>query len=210
MTRRVTSAAVLLAVLATSGCATRGALKKAVEEQRAAVEAQRVALQAERSERMTADERLAADLAQLRTDLQALRTEFGAKITAVENGISFAFPVHFQFDDATVQSDDTQALERFADVVNRYYTGAVVTVEGFADPAGTRAYNKRLSTRRADAVREYLTGKNITAQLRTVGYGEDRLVVPDAEKDEAGAELNRRVVFVIESPAAKKQITLLN
>jgi peptidoglycan-associated lipoprotein len=85
-----------------------------------------------------------------------------------------------------------------------------VTVEGFADPAGTRAYNQRLSTQRAEAVRTYLMTRNISAQVRSVGYGEDRLVVADAEKHEPGAELNRRVVFVIESPSTRAaQVTAL-
>ena len=200
---QVKGAAVLLAAVALSGCATKGALNKAVTEQRAL-------LDAERAERVAGDERLAADLAQLRNDLQAMKTEFGAKIAAVENGLSFALPVHFAFNDANVQSTDAAALDRFAEIVTKHYTGATVTVEGFADPAGSRAYNQRLSTKRADAVREYLVSRNITAQVRTVGYGEDRLVVPDAAKDEPGAELNRRVVFVIESPSTKAaQVTAL-
>lgn len=199
MTRRVGGAVVILAALAVSGCATKGALRKGLDEQRAL-------LDAERSERVATDERLAADVAQLRTDLEALRTEFGAKIAAVENGIKFAFPVTFAYDDATVQSADIAALDRFAEVVSKHYTGSVVTVEGFADPAGSRAYNARLSERRATSVREHLVGKSIQAEIRTVGYGENRLVVPGAEKDDPGAQMNRRVVFVIEStspPAAR-------
>jgi peptidoglycan-associated lipoprotein len=193
----VKGAVVLVAGVMLSGClATKGALEKGLNEQRAA-------LDAERTERVAADERLAADLAQLRTDLQAMRTEFGAKITAVENGLQFAVPVHFSFDDASVQAGSQAALDRFADIVTRHYTGAVVTVEGFADPAGSRAYNKKLSTERAESVRSYLMTRNISAQVRAIGYGEDRLVVPDAAKDDAGAELNRRVVFVIESPKAQ-------
>ena len=132
-----------------------------------------------------------------------MRTEFGAKITAVENGLQFAVPIHFSFDDANVQTGSQAALDRFADIVTRHYTGAVVTVEGFADPAGSRAYNRKLSTERAESVRSYLMTRNISAQVRAIGYGEDRLVVPDAAKNDAGAELNRRVVFVIESPKAQ-------
>ena len=199
----IKGAVVLLAGVALSGCATKGALNRGLAEQR-------TLLDAERAERVAADERLAADLTQLRNDLQAMRTEFGAKISAVEQGLQFAMPVHFAFDDTAVQAGDQAALDRFADIVTKYYTGSVVTVEGFADPAGTKAYNKRLSTQRADAVRSYLLTRNITAQVRTIGYGEDRLVVPNAAKNDAGAELNRRVVFVIESPKAQAaQITTM-
>ena len=196
----------LLALLP-AACATKGHVRDALAEQRAQLEA---SIAQERSERAAADERLAADLASLRADLQAMRTEFDADIEAVAQGLQFALPVHFAFDDATVRPEDMEALQRFADIVNRHYTGAVVTIEGFADPAGAAAYNRALSERRSVAVRDRLIANGIQAQLRAVGYGEDRLVVPDAEKNQPGAELNRRVVFVIESPAAANVITMLD
>jgi peptidoglycan-associated lipoprotein len=84
--------------------------------------------------------------------------------------------------------------------VNKYYPGSKITVEGFADPAGSTRYNMDLSKRRADAVAGYLNGKGMnTANLRTIGYGETRLVNTGAERDQPGAEQNRRVVFVIET-----------
>lgn len=200
------AAACALAAVTLSACATKGQLRTAVEEERAAWNA---ALQAERAERQTADQRLEADLAELRNDLQGMRTEFDAEIQAVAQGLQFILPVHFGFDDTTVRSDAMDALTRFADVVSRHYTGALITVEGFADPAGASSYNEALSTRRAEAVRDYLREQGISAQLRVVGYGEDRLVVPNAAKDDPGAELNRRVVFVIETPTAGRPITML-
>lgn len=195
----------LAALLITSACATRGQMRD-VEATLARHQAE---LETERSERIAADERLAADLQALRSDLDAMRTDFDARIVAVEEGLQFTLPVHFGFDDASVQMEDQDALDRFAEIIGRHYTGALVTVEGFADPAGSRAYNETLSERRADAVREYLMSRGIQADVRSVGYGEDRLVVPDAEKDDPGAELNRRVVFVVESPARGADITLL-
>lgn len=196
MTR--TAAFVLLGSFAVTGCATKGALQDAADQQQSALEA---AIEEERSERMAADERLANDLAELRGDLDALRTEFNAEIEAVARGLQFALPVHFAFDDAQVRSADYEAIERFTAVVNEHYPGSVVTVEGFADPAGSASYNRALAQRRAEAVRDRLVDVGIQAQLRTVGYGEDRLVVPGAADDDPGAELNRRVVFVIESPS---------
>ena len=78
----------------------------------------------------------------------------------------------------------------------------MLTVEGFADPAGSQRYNVALSQRRADAVKAYVASKGLDGSLiETVGYGETRQVARGAEKDQPGAELNRRVVFVIESPA---------
>jgi peptidoglycan-associated lipoprotein len=109
-------------------------------------------------------------------------------------------PVNFAFDDATVRTDDAPVLGRFAKVVQKYYPGSKVTIEGFADPAGSNRYNLVLSQRRATAVREYLVSQGLTGnELSVVGYGKTRLVAPGASRDQPGAEMNRRVTFVIES-----------
>jgi peptidoglycan-associated lipoprotein len=187
---------VLGAVLST-GCATKGYVNRTVNT---AVETERVA-------RTSADEAqsrdiaaLRTDLASLRNDLTTLRTEFGARITAFEDQVKFDMPVHFGFDDAALREQDRPALERFAKVAQKYYPGAKITVEGFADPAGSPSYNLALSKRRADAVREFLVTQGMTDGLvGSVGYGETRLVKPGATRDDAGAELNRRVVFVVEA-----------
>lgn len=192
-----------LAATTLSACATKGFVRQGLESQRVALTSD---IEAERLARASGDSAVRADvardLAALRTDLQTLRTEFGAKITAMEGKVQFAFPVHFAFDDATVRMDDQAALDRFAEVVRTYYNGAAITVEGFADPAGSKAYNMQLSQRRADAVREFLASRGVPPSLVTsVGYGSSRQVRPGAMKDDTGAELNRRVAFVIETPA---------
>jgi hypothetical protein len=76
------------------------------------------------------------------------------------------------------------------------------------DPAGSNRYNLNLSQRRARSVRDYLVAQGLTTdQLNTVGYGETRLVTPRAWGDQPGAEMNRRVVFVIET-ASQKSVAL--
>ncbi len=52
-------------------------------------------------------------------------------------------------------------------------------------------------------MRDYLTGHGLEqAQLKTVGYGKSRQVRPGAAGDTPGAELNRRVVFVVDAAGA--------
>jgi peptidoglycan-associated lipoprotein len=185
--------ACLLGVSVMTACVTKSTFRREMNDRRNE-------LRTEVAARTAADSAMAADIASLRNDLQTIRTEFGARITAMEEGIRFAFPVNFAFDDATVRPEDQAALDRFAQVAQKYYNGSVITVEGFADPAGSTSYNVALSQRRAEAVRQYLVGKGMTdTQLRTIGYGETRQVVPGAQRDEAGAELNRRVVFTVET-----------
>jgi outer membrane protein OmpA-like peptidoglycan-associated protein len=196
----------------TTGClATQSQLKHASDQQTAAFESERTARLAAEATLATTDSTRAAelraelgvvrgDVQALRSELQTLRTDFGAKISMIEDGLKFAMPVNFEYDAANVRDQDRAQLERFAHVVQQYYPGSRVTIEGFADPAGSTRYNLALSQRRADAVKAYLTGQGVPAtQLATIGYGETRLVVPNASRDRAGAEQNRRVVFVIET-----------
>lgn len=198
--RLKTIVAVALASPVIAGCASKGFVRQSLADERARADAHAdSAVAAERMARMAADSALTVDVASLRKDLDSLRTEFGAKITALENGLQFAMPVHFAFDDATVREEDHAVLDRFAKIAQKYYPGSLITVEGFADPAGSVRYNLDLSRRRAEAVKAYLTSQGLTNEIKTIGYGKTRLVVPDAWGSEPGAEKNRRVVFVIET-----------
>lgn len=208
-----------LATASLGGCATKGYVRNQVETGIAAERSAREAadtdlngkvttlgtdLTAVKSEVAT----LKTDVAALRRDLTGLRDEFGAKITAMENGMKFAFPVNFAFNDTNIRDEDRAALDRFAQVVGKHYSGTVVTVEGHADPAGSRSYNKMLSQKRAESVSAYLTTAGLTGiELRPVGMGEDRQIVKGAEKDEPGAQTNRRVVFIVESTANGRVIS---
>jgi outer membrane protein OmpA-like peptidoglycan-associated protein len=204
----VTTVASAVGFTLMTGCATSGALRRSNEQNAAA-------LTAERQARMTSDSTNRAemeatlqrelgtvkgDITQLRSQLEAMRTDFGAKIAMMEDGLHFAMPVNFAFNDATVRSQDEPTLTRFATVVQKYYPQSKITIEGFADPKGGTRFNQTLSQKRANSVKDYLAGHGLsTQQLATVGYGETRLVTPGASGDQPGAELNRRVVFVVET-----------
>lgn len=137
----------------------------------------------------------------LEQDLESLRDEFGATVQRLESALRFSTPVHFAFDEAEVRPEDTQFLDRFASVVQEYYPDAVVTVEGFTDPAGSAEYNLQLGQERADAVRSYLIESGLSEdRLRSVSYGEntDRLIQPNAAGPGEEGRSNRRVVLVID------------
>lgn len=203
-----------------TGClATQAQLKKVSDDRTAQMNA---AVTTETTARTTADNELKAaqdalrqelgavkgDVQALRTELQTMRTDFGAKISMLEDGMHFLMPVNFAYDDATVKDQDHAILDRFAKVITQYYPGVKVTVEGFADPKGSTSYNIRLSQRRAEAVKTYLVSNGLANEnLATVGYGETRLVTKGAWGDQPGADLNRRVVFVVET-AAQKPVAL--
>jgi outer membrane protein OmpA-like peptidoglycan-associated protein len=206
MRRLIGASLAMVASTALTGClATQSQLKHASDNQSVALAQANAALTGERAERAASDSALAqqlgvvrGDVQALRTDITAMRSEFGAKITAMEDGLHFALPVTFDFNAAAIRETNQPALARFAHIAQSYYAGSKITVEGFADPAGTTKYNAALSKRRADAVRQYLVAQGLS-DVSAVGYGESRLVTPGASGDQPGAELNRRVVFVIES-----------
>lgn len=141
-------------------------------------------------------------VSQLERDLRDLEQNFQARITELENGLKFAMPVHFEFDKADIRSVDRPVLDRFASVAKEYYSNALITVEGFADPAGSDAYNVRLSQNRAQAVKDYLVNQAGMdgERLKTVGYGEvqNRQVKPGEQGPGRSGLENRRVTFVVE------------
>lgn len=195
------ASALLLTGLSMTGCVTSSTFKREMTATRAEIST-------ERTDRLRADSILGQDLVGLRTELKKeladLRTEYDAKIVAAGNSMKVMLPLNFAFDDAMVKDGDRAALERFSQIAGKYYPGSVVTVEGFADAAGSQAYNQRLSLARAENVKRELASKGMDAsRIRTIGFGSLRQVVPGAQKDDPGAERNRRVVFVIESGDAR-------
>jgi outer membrane protein OmpA-like peptidoglycan-associated protein len=141
----------------------------------------------------------------LEQELQAFRNEYNVSMEKVKTMLKFDVPVHFEFASSDLRETDRPVLDRFASVVKEYYPGAIITVEGFADPAGSQAYNLRLGKRRAETVREYLatSGGFNSATIRAVSYGEvrNRQVVPGAKgPGDEGIE-NRRVALVIDHSA---------
>jgi peptidoglycan-associated lipoprotein len=149
----------------------------------------------------------------LEQELQAFRSEYKVSMEKVKTMLKFDVPVHFDFASSDLREADRPVLDRFASVVKEYYPGAIITVEGFTDPAGSETYNRRLGQRRAESVREYLatSGGFNSATIRAVSYGEvrNRQVVPGAKgPGDEGVE-NRRVALVIDHSAiASDQVTM--
>lgn len=151
----------------------------------------------------------------LESDLQQMEEDFQVSIDRLEDQLRFNVPVYFAFDDATVPTEGEDILDRFGSVAQEYYPDALVTVEGFTDPAGDEAYNVDLGRRRAMAVRGYLidTSNMSEDQIRAVSYGENtqRLVQPGNTGPGTEGWQNRRVVLVIdhdgEPPALEAPIS---
>ena len=138
----------------------------------------------------------------LERELHSLQEEFKVAVERLQGMLRFNVPVHFAFDDATIRESDEPILDRFAKVAREFYPDAVITVEGFADPAGPMGYNLTLGQRRADSVASYLTknGGLDRERIKTISYGEasKRQVVPGAQGPGETGLANRRVALVID------------
>lgn len=153
-----------------------------------------------------ADQKQQQEIDSLSEQLRQRFADYDAKIALMKGRIRVDAMAHFAFNDATLREEDKPLLDDFAKVVSGNFPNAVVTVEGFADAAGSRAHNLQLGRARANVVRDYLVSTGLSAgSIKAVSYGKarDRQVLEDKWGD--GAEANRRVTLVIDytgTPAA--------
>src|SRR4030095_7628227 len=97
----------------------------------------------------------------------------------------------FEFDKADLRQPDRELLSRIAGIIltSHDYT---ISVNGHTDDVGSDAYNKALSQRRAQAVRDYLVKAGLPPGIMSVeGHGKS-LPLVKGTSDAARAK-NRRV-----------------
>jgi outer membrane protein OmpA-like peptidoglycan-associated protein len=110
--------------------------------------------------------------------------------------------VHFGFNKANLTSKAKEALDQLlAEVPNT--KGYLLVVEGDTDSVGSPTYNYKLSERRAEAVVQYLSEKNIPAhKIYVIGLGKDKTAAPN--KTAEGRAQNRRVEVRLMSNSTSK------
>jgi peptidoglycan-associated lipoprotein len=85
--------------------------------------------------------------------------------------------VFFAFDHSDLSSDARGTLDRQAAWLNQW-SNQRLTIEGHCDERGTREYNLALGERRANAVKDYLVARGVSAsRLSTISYGKERPIV---------------------------------
>ncbi|NJN41567.1 MAG: OmpA family protein [Flammeovirgaceae bacterium] len=104
--------------------------------------------------------------------------------------------IYFDFDKATFLEESYNELNKL-EAMMRQNSALRVEISGHTDSWGPDAYNVKLSQRRADAVKNFLTSKGIDARrVTSKGFGDTRpLVSNDDEVD--GRAINRRVEFKV-------------
>jgi OOP family OmpA-OmpF porin len=105
--------------------------------------------------------------------------------------------VLFDFDKATIKKNYTKDIDHMVDVMKEH-SDLDLTIEGHTDNIGKAAYNKNLSQKRAEAVKNYMVEKGgIDAKrLNAIGYGQEKPVASNKTRD--GRAKNRRVEAAVD------------
>jgi outer membrane protein OmpA-like peptidoglycan-associated protein len=140
--------------------------------------------------------------AQAEQDAQALRARLREQLNLILSTRDTArglivnmSDVLFDFDQATLKPGAKEKLAKVSGILLAY-PSLHLSVEGHTDGIGGDDYNQKLSERRADAVRDYLTSNGISStNVQAMGLGK---ADPVASNDtEAGRRQNRRVEMVV-------------
>ena len=111
-----------------------------------------------------------------------------------ETGHLAVYGIAFDFNKASIRPEATPVLKQ----VQALLTGdsaLKISIEGHTDSIGLPAYNQKLSSDRADAVKTWLATHGIdAARLSSVGFGDTKPIADNSTED--GRTKNRRVELV--------------
>ena len=109
--------------------------------------------------------------------------------------------IHWPLNSAKLTPQAKREIDRVLIPLLKNNPGTRIELSSHTDSRGSKAYNKRLSQMRADAIKNYLISKGIDpSRIVSVGYGEERLLnncsdgVPCSE---AQHQQNRRTEYRI-------------
>ncbi len=104
--------------------------------------------------------------------------------------------IQFRYNKSIIKRDSYSLLNSLAEVAKKCKNAKII-IGGYTDSIGSKAYNKNLSRRRANRVKNYLIRKGVSKNsLKAVGYGESNPIADNFH--EAGRAKNRRIEFKIE------------
>jgi outer membrane protein OmpA-like peptidoglycan-associated protein len=147
-------------------------------------------LEKEKQARAEAEKRAAQAMADLQK-IASVKQETRGIVITLSGGVLFAS------NQSTLLPAAMIKLNEVAEALVKNNPDSKIVVEGHTDSQGKADYNRDLSQKRADAVRDYLISRGIAAdRIKAVGYGSER---PVADNNSAeGRANNRRVEIVVE------------
>lgn len=108
-----------------------------------------------------------------------------------EKVVSLRLQTNFKTNSTEITPDYRKEIKKVADVATENKKFKII-LEGHTDSSGAANYNKKLSEKRAQAVKDVLVEMGVAdSRISVVGYGEERPVA--SNKTAAGKAQNRRV-----------------
>ena len=110
--------------------------------------------------------------------------------------------IHFEYNDYTVQPQDSSILRNNASWLQDH-PNSNVQVEGNCDERGSEEYNIALGAKRAQSAKDYLTTLGVSpSRISTISYGKELPVCQ--EHEESCWQQNRRDHFVVSGGQASR------
>jgi peptidoglycan-associated lipoprotein len=199
MTRKpFTVAFALLALVATTGCATKkyvrqetGTVNARVDDVQGQVEEAQTRLNTHET-RITETSRTAQEALQRAQEAGKL-----AEGKLLYETVLTDEKVKFGFDTSDLSPDAEAALDQFASQLKQENKNIYLEIQGHTDSVGSERYNEELGLLRAEAVRRYLNQKHGIPlhRINVISYGETAAVADNSTRE--GRAQNRRVALVV-------------
>jgi peptidoglycan-associated lipoprotein len=201
----VVALALAVAVLGTTGCATKkyvktetGAVNTRVDEVQGEVEQTQTRLNTHETKLGQHDQQI-GDLS--KTAQEALdRAQQAGKLAQgkfLYETVLTDEKVKFGFDTADLSPEAQAAVDEFAAKIKEQNQNVYIEIQGHTDNVGSKKYNEELGLLRAESVRRYLNQKHgfPLHKINVISYGESVAIADNSTR--SGRSQNRRVALVV-------------
>jgi len=122
-------------------------------------------------------------------------TPAGTKVNFQGCPILAEYRFNFAFDSYKIDKKYYPQIKVLAELLKQN-KAITIEIQGYTDNIGTKAYNLKLSQKRANALKEILVKeyKINPNRIKTIGYGESHPIASNATKE--GRAKNRRIVVI--------------
>jgi outer membrane protein OmpA-like peptidoglycan-associated protein len=205
----VLGAVLLVALIAGTGCASKGFVREEVAALDQKVEGVETSVEENQKRIKEHDERLAtlgSLVKEQETELSNQRSEFDSKISEVKKAAQGKLifqetlrndEAKFKFDSFELTEEAKGMLDSFVQMLVEQDRGVYLEIQGHTDNTGPEDWNLILGKKRAEAVMQYLHKKYSIPlhRMEVISYGSDQPVSDNSTRD--GREQNRRVVILV-------------
>lgn len=205
----LTGAALLIWLIAGSGCATKGYVREEIASMDEKVAGVETSVEENQKRIKEHDEQLTSlgSLITLsQTELEAHMVDTDSRLTEVKKMAQGKLifqetlkneEAKFKFDSAELSDEAKVALDGFVQTLIAEDKGVYLEIQGHTDSTGEESVNLVLGKKRAQAVMEYLHKQYRIPlhRMEVISYGNDQPIADNATRD--GRAQNRRVVILV-------------